>query len=128
MEINRPEGNSGDEKIVVIVSSFMLTRFGQNNFEWLQSVVDVEDQPWHHDRVIRLNEIENHRFYKKSCRCYRALVNPLAIKGIDYWPEYNARKDISWIELLNELKRFDRIRGKGGYQAKDSFRGSRRSC
>lgn len=80
------------------------------NFAWLQEICQgkVASQIWHNNRVLRLNEIvQSHTFRTEfSVGC----INPDQIIGIDYGFGYNFSSDISWIELLNSLHRFHKIR------------------
>ena len=88
------------------------------NLEWLNSISPIKDQPWQHEKVIRIAEIDNIQFYQRDCRCYRAVMNPQDIQGIDYAYEYNFYEEITWLQLLNSLKRFDWIKNnKNTYEA-----------
>jgi len=76
------------------------------NFEWLTSITPMPAEDWHSDPVIRISDIPNHQFYKKDEKYYRAVIDPQHIKGISYGYAYNCFSDITWLELLNSLKRF----------------------
>ena len=80
------------------------------NLEWLNSIAPIKDQLWQHEKVIGVTEIDNIQFYQRDCRCYRAVINPQDIKGIDYAYEYNFYEEITWLQLLNSLKRFNWIK------------------
>lgn len=82
-----------------------------NNFDWLKKVADINNNYWHKDNVIRYWDIPNHEFYDKEKR-YITQIRPTDIKGINYAYEYNCFNDITWIQLLNQLKRFKDVRNK----------------
>jgi hypothetical protein len=82
------------------------------NLAWLQSITPVSNEQWHDELVIRVSNIEHHQFYSKVEKQYRAVINPADIKGISYAYSYNCFNDITWLELLNSLKRFDYIQRK----------------
>lgn len=82
-----------------------------DNFKWLKEVAGINDNHWHKDNVIRYWDIPDHEFYDKEKR-YTAFIKPTDIKGIDYAYEYNCFNDITWMELLNRLKRFRDVRNK----------------
>lgn len=81
-----------------------------SNFDWLCSIAKIKDEPWHNDLVIRISDIENIRFYRQKSKNYQAHIDPNQIKGIQYLDNYNHNHDITWKGLLNNLKRFDKIR------------------
>lgn len=82
------------------------------NFEWLSSINPMPPSDWHNDSVIRISDIANYQFYNKDEKYYRAVIDPQAIKGISYGYAYNCFSDISWLELLNSLKRFSYVQFK----------------
>lgn len=83
----------------------------QSNLDWLKKRYPIRPKKWHTEKVLRINEIENYRFYSRnSTKTYRGIISPLDIKGIQYAYAYNDGTDITWIDLLNNLKRFKDIR------------------
>ena len=83
----------------------------QSNLDWLKKRCPIRPKKWHTEKVLRINEIENYRFYSRnSTKTYRGNINPVDIKGIQYAYAYNDGSDITWIDLLNNLKRFKDIR------------------
>ena len=83
-----------------------------NNYEWLNSIYPIKSENWHFEKVIRVSDIENVNFYKHNKSFYRSRIKTSFIKGIDYAYAYNCFSDITWIELLNNLKRFKQIKAK----------------
>lgn len=79
------------------------------NFDWLNTITPIQHKEWHNEQVIRIWDIENYEFYDKE-KGYTTQINPKQIKGIDYAYAYNCNSDITWKELLNQLKRFRDIR------------------
>lgn len=82
-----------------------------DNFNWLKEIANINEKHWHQDNVIRYWDIPNHEFYDKEKR-YTAYIKPPDIKGIDYAYAYNCSSDITWLEILNRLKRFKDVRTK----------------
>ncbi|MDN4163863.1 hypothetical protein QWY31_00040 [Cytophagales bacterium LB-30] len=82
-----------------------------SNLDWLKKRCPIQPKKWHTEKVLRINEIENYRFYSRnSTKHYRGIINLADIKGIHYAYAYNDASDITWIDLLNNLKRFKDIR------------------
>lgn len=82
-----------------------------DNFNWLKEIANINEKHWHQDNVIRYWDIPNHEFYDKEKR-YTAFIKPTDIKGIDYAYAYNCFNDITWLDLINRLKRFRDVRTK----------------
>ena len=80
------------------------------NYDWLHQVCMIKEEAWYLEKVIRIDQVENHEFYEDTFTQYKAFVNPRQIRGIQYAYDYNDTNDITWMDLLNRLKRFDRIR------------------
>lgn len=77
--------------------------------EWLKKIYpEFRENDWNYDNVIRIGQILNYSFYKGTI-FYKANINPKQIIGINYAWEYNCMRDITWLELLCSLKRFDHI-------------------
>lgn len=53
-------------------------------------------------------KLEN--FKKRESGYYDDYINPAHIVGIEYAYAYNCFNAITWFDLINGLKRFDRIR------------------
>ena len=81
----------------------------KNRIDWIKKIhPNFKEEKWFHDKVISPNEIELFEFYEEDCS-YEDYINPNKIIGISYAFEYNSFSDITWIELLNSLKRLDRV-------------------
>lgn len=82
-----------------------------SNFDWLQEICQgkVSPQTWHNKKVLRLDEIK-HPYKQYTTKYYTGYIDPSKITGIDYAFGYNFTRDLSWLELLNGLRRFNRIR------------------
>ncbi len=80
---------------------------GLNRIDWIQKIhPNFKEEKWFYDNVIRPNEIEHFEFYEESST-YKDYINPNKIIGISYADAYNYDSDITWIELLNKLRRLD---------------------
>lgn len=79
------------------------------NFKWLNTVKLIPSEQWHNEKVIRINDIDNFYFYGQSIH-YEAAIDPSKIKGIEYAWAYNHNTDICWLDLLNDLKRFQYVK------------------
>lgn len=87
----------------------MYNIFKMDNFEWLNNIYPLENKPWYKDVVIRKDQVENFNSYESYIE-YTGKVNPQLIKGIEYADAYYYYSEITWKELLNNLKRFGEIR------------------
>lgn len=81
-----------------------------SNFDWLSETCGIQAQSWHQDKVLKASQIENSKFYKRERDYYDDYINPAQIVGIEYGYAYNCFNEITWLDLINALKRFDRIR------------------
>ncbi len=80
------------------------------NFAWLnKNIVEIGEEDWHDDMVMKISNIPDYEFFEPGS-IEVGNINPKDIKGINYFPDYNSSKDITWMGLLNELKRFYRIK------------------
>lgn len=59
-----------------------------DNLQWLQKTALIQSKEWHDEKVIRIEEIEDYKFYDTQ-NIYRNIINPQKIKGIDYAYSYN---------------------------------------
>jgi hypothetical protein len=82
-----------------------------DNFNWLKNVANINYNDWHNENVIRYLDIPNYKFYDTEKR-YTAFIKPTDIKGIDYAFRYNYYDDITWLQLLNQLKNFEKVRNQ----------------
>ncbi|MCD4665860.1 MAG: hypothetical protein K8R68_11375 [Bacteroidales bacterium] len=80
-----------------------------SNYQWLKDVAGIESKSWHNDHVMHVGEIENSEYYIWGKR-YNMVIDPKLIKGIIYSYGYNDNRTITWIKLLESLKRFDYVR------------------
>lgn len=82
----------------------------KNNYEWLSELCDIQSQEWYSNKVLRPSDIKHYKFYKSEAKSYRCFINPSDIVGIEYAYSYNCFNEINWLDLINNLKRFERIR------------------
>lgn len=84
------------------------------NFEWLVSLHQVPKYAdWYEKDVLRRQDIPNYYMFKKSFEepVKQVIINPSVIKGIIYDDFlYNVDKGYSWLDLIYNLKRFNRIK------------------
>lgn len=88
----------------------MIPEKDKTNFEWLSERSNMQPQAWHQDKVLKISELEKSNFYKRGTKCFDAYINPEHIVGIDYAYSYNCFHEITWLDLINNLKRFYQIR------------------
>ncbi|MBT0550787.1 replication initiation protein [Riemerella anatipestifer] len=84
---------------------------GLNRLDWVKKIYpDFKEAKWMNDNVIRPEEIENYDFYEES-NTYEDYIDPSKIIGISYADDYNYYHDITWLQLLNELKKLHLVIG-----------------
>lgn len=81
-----------------------------SNFGWLKELIAIEECDWYSSRVKRTEDVENYAFYDSEPSESEEIIDPRKIVGISYCYDYNSSSEITWIELLNSLKRFHKIR------------------
>lgn len=88
----------------------------QNNLQWLNERYPIKPKKWHTEQVLRIHEVEHFRFYSHNpTKSYKDVIDPMDIKGIQYAYAYNDGCNITWVDLLNSLKRFKDIRQSNMY-------------
>ncbi|MHA3045867.1 hypothetical protein AWR41_02265 [Riemerella anatipestifer] len=80
---------------------------GLNRLDWVKKIYpDFKEAKWMNDNVIRPEKIENYDFYEES-NTYEDYIDPSKIIGISYAYAYNCFNNITWLQLLNSLKRLN---------------------
>jgi hypothetical protein len=88
----------------------MIPEKEKSNIEWLFELCNIKHKEWHQDKVLKPSQLEKSRFYIGEEKHFEAYINPEHIVGIEYAYSYNCFNEITWLELINSLKRFDQIR------------------